>query len=56
METSDGYSEFLISNGQIKLMVCDTYNFHFDTIPSSVGISIDGIDYRITQTLVCFVH
>ena len=27
------------------LVVGDTSNFHFDTIPSSLGISIDGIEY-----------
>ena len=28
------------------LVVGDTSNFHFDTIPSSLGISIDGIEYN----------
>ena len=34
-----------MSGGVAIVVVGDTSNFHFDTIPSSLGISIDGIKY-----------
>ena len=35
----------MMSGGVAIVVVGDTSNFHFDTIPSSLGISIDGIKY-----------